>query len=131
VKTKILLLLVALLVSIALQSHAMEKGIFQPPSLEDYEYERAWQMDINKDGVKETHVTMYKNSDGGKILKITSLNGTVWAWAVRSSYWPKDKEDLTKNYTLRDSNCDGVFDEKLKNDEAYKVPDCLRDRMKK
>lgn len=40
----------------ALSAIATEIGVFQPPSLEGYGYDKEWKTDINKDNVKETTV---------------------------------------------------------------------------
>jgi len=110
--------------------YAMEKGLFQPPSLEGYTLseEKMLDKDKIKDGVKETKLEIYVNAAGQKIGKY-STNGKTWEWAIKSV---QDVNDNTHNYAIRDSNCDGQFDERyaFTGEEVY-LPDCLKDKGKK
>ncbi len=118
--------LAVILAFVSTSGLAFETGVFQPPSLDGYGYDKKWKTDIDKDNVKETTVVQYKNTAGSKIIELSSENGIVWAWAIRSANYPVDKDDLSKNYTLRDSKCKGFFDEKLSNSEVFEVPSCAK-----
>ena len=51
----------------------------------------------------------YLNLNGDSAFSMTS-NGRLWA----SSLDTRDDESGMHNYVIRDSNCDGVFDEGLR-----------------
>jgi len=123
VKTKILLLLVALLVSIALQSHAMEKGIFQPPSLEGYTLVQTKQLDKDNNGSRETTLEIYAKGKTKLIGKYIT-DGKVWGWAIYNDL--QNRDDPFKNFSIRDSNGDGIFNEKYTTTEEYPLPDYLK-----
>jgi len=112
-----------------LQAYAMEKGVFQPPSLEGYKLEKEFDVDVDEDGIKESNMTRYQNSAGDRILKLKTKN-RIWGWAVKRHKYPEDKNDLTKNYAIKDSNCNGIFDEIYRWDEQFYLPDCLKDKGK-
>ena len=46
----------------------------------------------------------------------------LWAWSLNT----RDNDSGVRNYVIRDSNCDGVFDEVYGLDDEYHVPDCLK-----
>jgi len=106
-----------------MSSHAMEKGVFKPPSMEGYTKYWETDMDINKNGIKETHVVIYRNADTDNITSL-STNGRIWAWKVKSHNYPVDKDDFSKNYVIRDSSCSSPskFNEKYTLDEMFKLP---------
>jgi hypothetical protein len=37
-----------------------------------------------------------------------------------------DDSNLNRHYVIRDSDCDGIFDERYGLDEEYHLPDCLQ-----
>jgi hypothetical protein len=49
-------------------------------------------------------------------------NGRLWAWSLDT----RDDESGVHNYVIRDSNCDGVFDEVYGLDAEFHVPECLK-----
>jgi len=103
--------------------HAMEKGTFKPPDLSTFVLVNSDDEDGDGDGVKETHVVHYNNRAGDKLFSMTT-NGRLWAWSLKT---PGDAAPNSAwNYVIRDSNCDGVFDEKYGLDEEFHVPDCLK-----
>jgi hypothetical protein len=104
-------------------SYAMEKGTYQPPDLNTFLLINSEDADGDGDGVKETHVMHYQNVAGDKLFSMTTKD-KVWAWSLKT---PEDAaRNSAWNYVIRDSNCDGVFDEKYKLDEEFHVPDCLK-----
>lgn len=102
---------------------AAETGVFQPPSLDGYTKDREFDVDVNEDGINETHVVKYVNTAQDIIYKYTT-NGKTWAWGAGVN--SGDKSDITKNYAVRDSNCDGKFDEKYTRTEEFYLPSCLK-----
>ena len=42
----------------------------------------------------------------------------LWAWSVDAV--DDDDSDLNRNYVLRDSDCDGGFDERYRLDEGFR-----------
>ena len=77
--------------------------------------------DGDGDGVKETHIKHYLNQSGDSLVSMTT-NGRLWAWSLDT----RDQESGTKNYVIRDSDCDGIFDEVYGLDDEFHVPDCAR-----
>ena len=51
-----------------------------------------------------------------------SSKGVVWAWSLNSN----NSDSAVRNYVIRDSNCDGIFDEVYSLDEDFHVPDCAK-----
>lgn len=80
--------------------------------------------DGDGDGIKETHIRHYENRVGDRVFSMTT-QGKVWAWSL-ASHPAAGAADPTSNYVIRDSNCDGAFDERYSLDEEFHVPDCLR-----
>ena len=94
---------------------------FNPPSLDGYSLYNEHDVDGDGDGVKETHVQQYYNAAGDSIYSMTT-NGHVWAWSLDTKGEPISGP---KNYVIRDSDCDGVFDEVYGLDEKYYLPQCV------
>ena len=94
---------------------------FTPPDLQGFAQESERQADGDGDGVKETHIVHYLNEQGDSIVSMTT-KGQLWAWSLET----RDDPSSTRNYVIRDSNCDGVFDEVYGLDEEFHVPDCLK-----
>ncbi len=101
----------------------MEKGTFQPPDLSKFLLINAEDGDGDGDGVKETHIVHYQNIAGDKLFSMTT-KGRLWAWSMKTP--GEASRDSAWNYVIRDSNCDGTFDEKYRLDEEFHVPDCLK-----
>lgn len=99
----------------------VEKGMYFKPDLTDYQLHNEYDADGNGDGVNETHVQRYINSKGDKAFSMTT-GERLWAWSLDIQ---GDSTDIHKNFVIRDSNCDGVFDERYSLDAEYHVPDCL------
>ncbi|MBM4271792.1 MAG: hypothetical protein FJ139_06540 [Deltaproteobacteria bacterium] len=104
--------------------YAMEKGIFQPPSLEGYTLVSTKQLDKDEveDGVKETTSEIYKNSAGQIIGRYITKDHT-WVWAVKKT---QDLNDTTQNYVIRDSTGNGTYDEKYSLTEDFFLPSYLK-----
>ena len=71
---------------------------------------------------------MYKNSQGDKIIK-TTTDDEIWRWSKKSHDYPLDKDDITKNYSIVDSDCDGVFDTKYDTKTNMDFPSCLYNEL--
>jgi hypothetical protein len=102
--------------------HAAETGQYASPDLTGFALHHEDDGDGDGDGLKETHIIHYVNQAGDRIFSMTS-NGRLWAWSLSSQ---QNQADPAGNYVIRDSNCDGVFDERSTLDEEFHVPDCLK-----
>jgi hypothetical protein len=101
---------------------AMETSYFGAPSLVGFNKTGEENADGNGDGIKETHVVHYTNEAGDRLFSMTT-QGSLWAWSHQS----QASTEVLVNYVIRDSNCDGVFDERYSLDEEFHVPECLLD----
>jgi len=79
--------------------------------------------DGDGDGVKETHIRRYRNLDGDSIFSLTT-KGRLWAWSLESVGSPAISG--SRDYVIRDSDCDGIFDQRYALNEEFHVPDCLK-----
>lgn len=104
-------------------ARAMEKGTFEPPELTRFLLINTEEADGDGDGIKETRILHYQDVAGDKLFSMTT-KGQLWAWSLET---PGEKQVVSGwNYVIRDSNCDGVFDEKYSLDEDFHVPECLK-----
>lgn len=106
-------------------SFAGEKDNFYPPNLDGFWHYGDVFTDLDEDGVKESVVSFYKNSKNDKITK-SVVDGKIWRWAEKSHKYPHDKNDISKNYVIIDSDCNGVFDTKYDLETEYDFPACLK-----
>jgi hypothetical protein len=94
---------------------------FPPPELDGFSLHSERDADGDGDGVKETRIEKYVNPAGDSVVSMTT-KGRLWAWSLDSA-----ENDLgTHNYVIRDSDCDGIFDEVYGLDAEFHVPDCLK-----
>ena len=110
-----------LALSVAKPVKAVEAGKFMPPSLDGFTLTSDEHADGDGDGKKETHVRHYKNPRGDRLFNMTT-KGVRWAWSEQSHAGAESD----RNYVIRDSNCDGEYDQKYNLDEEFHVPDCLK-----
>jgi hypothetical protein len=94
---------------------------FTPPNLDGFDMDAERDSDGDGDGVNETHIKQYLNSNGDSVVSMTT-RGRLWAWSLNSL----DNESPLRNYVIRDSNCDGIFDEIYGLDDEFHVPACLK-----
>jgi hypothetical protein len=94
---------------------------FEPPSLEGFTLDVERDADGDGDGVNETHIKQYLSQSGDSIVSMTTKD-QLWAWSQNT----RDSELGVHNYVIRDSNCDGIFDEVYGLDDEYHLPDCLK-----
>jgi hypothetical protein len=94
---------------------------FKPPALEGFKLHDEREADGDGDGKNETQITQYMNADGDSIVSFTS-NDRLWGWSLDT----RGDEAGPRNYVIRDSNCDGIFDEVYGLDDEFHVPDCLK-----
>ena len=66
-------------------------------------------------------IAQYLNSNSDSIVSFTS-NGQLWGWSLNT----RKDESGQRNYVIRDSNCDGIFDEVYGLDDEFHVPDCVK-----
>ncbi len=94
-------------------AHAMETGTFEPPSLDGYAFieEKLLDKDEKPDGIRETRLEKYQSRSGEKIGKYVT-GGKTWAWVVAPNR--KNVCRYPDNYGIRDSDGDGVFDERYR-----------------
>ena len=94
---------------------------FEPPKLDGFNLHAESDADGDGDGKNETHVKQYFNASGDSIVSMTT-RGRLWAWSLNT----RENDSAVRNYVIRDSNCDGVFDEVYGLDDEFHVPDCLK-----
>ena len=94
---------------------------FTPPELEGFNLHDERDADGDGDGKNETSLGQYLNSNGDSIVSFTS-NGRVWAWSLDT----RDSDTGPQNYVIRDSDCDGTFDEVYGLVDEFNVPDCVK-----
>ena len=73
--------------------------------------------------MEESQVQRYRNLSGDRIFSLTT-NEQLWAWSLDSK--GGDDADISRNYVIRDSDCDGVFDQRYGLDEEFLLPDCVK-----
>lgn len=118
--TRSTLLLACVALQWSLAGHAVAEQ-FQPPSLDGFMLHTERDADGDGDGVNETHIRQYLSTNGDSLVSMTT-KGVVWAWSMNSNSSSTGNE----NYVIRDSNCDGVFNEVYGLDEEFHIPDCLK-----
>jgi hypothetical protein len=94
---------------------------FEAPDLEGFSLHDERDADGDGDNVNETRILHYLNPNGNSVFSMTT-NGRLWAWSLDT----RDDESGPNNYVIRDSNCDGIFDEVYGLAEEYHVPDCVK-----
>jgi hypothetical protein len=105
------------------QVRAVETGVYQAPDLGQFLLIGEEDGDGDGDGVNETRILRYRNLAGDSAFSMTTKD-RVWAWSLES-HGPGEA-DPERNYVIRDSDCDGRFDERYGLDEQFHVPDCLK-----
>ena len=118
---RIPLLTVILIVSLTGMLQMAQAAPFTPPDLEGFKLHDERDADGDDDGNNETRLGQYLNSNGDSVVSFTS-NQRVWAWSLDT----RDDEAGPRNYVIRDSNCDGSFDEVYGLDDEFHVPDCVK-----
>ena len=118
------LALALLLTMTAGQLPAREAGDYPAPDMSKFLLVSEEDGDGDGDGIKETHIRHYKNVAGDKAFSMTT-EYRLWAWSVESRAG-SGEADLDRNFVIRDSDCDGTFDERYGLDEQFHVPDCLK-----
>ncbi len=89
--------------------------------MEGYTLHSERDADGDGDGVNETHITLYMNTRGDSLFSMTT-NGRLWAWSLDTH----DNTSGVNNYVIRDSDCDGSFDEVYGLDDEFHVPACIK-----
>ena len=106
---------------------AVETGVYQAPELgTKFLLISGEDADGDGDGTKETRIVHYQDVAGDKIFSMTT-KGKLWAWSLEMQ--GSDGAEPGEggwNYVIRDSDCDGVFDQRYRLDEEFHVPDCLK-----
>jgi hypothetical protein len=94
---------------------------FEPPAMEGYSLHSERDADGDGDGVNETHIKLYMNTQGDSMFSMTT-NGRLWAWSLETH----ENTSGLHNYVIRDSDCDGSFDEVYGLDDEFHVPACAK-----
>ena len=118
--TRLALIVALVYVQWAMTGNAIAEQ-FKPPSLDGFMLHDERDADGDGDGVNETHIMQYLNTSGDSLVSMSS-KGVVWAWSLNT----RSSETGHNNYVMRDSNCDGVFDEVYGLDEEFHVPECMK-----
>jgi hypothetical protein len=116
------LLLVGMISGAAGLPSLAQASHFDPPSLEGFSPVGEQDADGDGDGVNETHIQKYHNAAGDSIYSMTT-NGHLWAWSLETK---GESNSGLRNYVIRDSDCDGIFDEVYGLDDEYYLPDCVK-----
>jgi hypothetical protein len=111
----------ACIVTVFACAHIAVAGQFTPPDLSGFTKHSERDGDGDGDGIKETHIVQYLNGHGDSIVSM-STGSHLWAWSLET----RDNASSLHNYVIRDSDCDGVFDEVYSLDEEFHVPACVR-----
>ena len=117
------MLVAAVLIALLQPTYAVEKGSYPPPALEQFQPPSESQGDVDGDGVNETLIRRYANQAGDSVFSLTTKD-RVWAWGIAMA--PAAGADPVQPYVIRDSNCDGIFNEKYGMEEDFKIPACLK-----
>ena len=121
--TALLVLSLAAVLTTWRWSHAVGPADYPPPDVRKFLIVGEEDGDGDGDGVRETHIVRYRNVAGDSVFSMTTA-GRLWAWSLESQGAP-DAADPTRNYVIRDSDCDGRFDERYGLDDEFRVPECL------
>lgn len=109
------------LIGICCGMSLLEAAQFTPPDIKGFNLHDERDADGDGDGENETRLRQYLNKNGDSLVSFTT-NGRLWAWSLDT----RDDEVGSRNYVIRDSNCDGTFDEVYGLDDEFHVPDCTR-----
>lgn len=104
-----------------LQTGAASAKQYAAPALDGYKLQHEREMDGDGDGVNETSVKKHLNQSGDSIVSMTTKD-RLWAWSLNTH----GNDSGIHNYVIRDSNCDGVFDEVYSLDDEFHIPACLK-----
>ena len=102
---------------------AAEKGEYPAPALDKFQPAGESEADVNGDGANESLIRRYI-SEAGIVIFSLSTGEQLWAWSMAAT--EGDALDPSKSYVIRDSNCDGVFDEKYGPQEDFEIPSCVK-----
>ena len=114
-------LVITCLVALSGTPQQANAGQFEPPSMEGFTLHNERDADGDGDGVNETRIRHYLNKEGDSLVSM-STRDVIWAWSLDTH----DNDSGVKNYVIRDSNCDGIFDEVYSLDDEFHVPGCLQ-----
>ena len=111
----------ALLLLLAGSARAVEEGFFRGPGMEGFVKVQVYEADGDGDGEKETLVRRFRNLAGDRMFTMTT-GEKLWAWSLDSA----EGDGVENDYVLRDSDCDGRFDQRYGLDEEFTPPDCVK-----
>ena len=111
----------AIVLACALAQPSAMATPYDPPKLDGFNLHDERDADGDGDGSKETHIRQYFNTSGDSIVSMTTKE-RIWAWSIDE----RDNDSAIKNYVIRDSDCDGVYDEIYSLEQEFHVPDCVK-----
>ena len=112
---------IVLACALAMPSAMAAPTQYDPPKLDGFNLHAERDADGDGDGSKETHIKQYFNTSGDSIVSMTTKE-RIWAWSMDK----RNNDSAIKNYVIRDSNCDGVYDEVYSLEQDFHVPDCVK-----
>ena len=115
------IVLVTCIVALTVGVRTVGAEQFDPPGLDGFIVHSERDGDGDGDGVNETRIKQYLNQQGDSLVSMTT-KGRVWAWSLNT----RDNESGVRNYVIRDSDCDGTFDEVYSLDDDFHVPECVK-----
>jgi len=115
------ILTITLIVLLTAMLRVAQAAEFTPPDLAGFNQHDVRDADGDGDDKNETQIKQYLNSDGDSIVSFTS-NEQLWGWSLDT----RDDDAGTRNYVIRDSDCDGIFDEVYSLDDEFHVPACVK-----
>ncbi len=125
---RVLLLVALLTLGMSGSALAKENGEYAVPSLKGFALVRTFTADTDEtqDGTEESVVSVYRNDFGDQIGSI-STNGYIWLWSRRDRNYEQNRQDTNLNFSIRDTDCSGVFRERYASGEHFFLPQCLRE----
>ena len=117
------MLAVAVGLAMSLPLWGVQAGGYAPPNPHGFTRYQSYDADGDGDGTKETRIVRYLSPGGDSLFSMTT-GERLWAWSLATH--AAEPGDLERNYVIRDSDCDGAFDERYALDDEYHVPECAK-----
>ena len=106
------------------QSCTRLEAAYEAPDVSSYVFVSEANGDGDGDGIEETRIRHFRNAAGDKAFSMTTKD-RLWAWSLEARA-ASGEADPDRNFVIRDSDCDGIFDEKYGLDDEFHVPYCLK-----
>ena len=112
---------IVLACALAMPSAMAAPSQYDPSKIDGFNLHDERDADSDGDETRETHIRQYFNTSGDSIVSMTTKQ-RIWAWSMDT----RDNDSAIKNYVIRDSDCDGVYDEVYSLEQDFHVPDCVK-----